>query len=88
MNPIQSPFRRHAQGITKSVWRQSSGAVGAFAADGFYSPDLNRIEHLWAARKARLRQNLPHAPDPSFLSLICANVIIKFYTMLVVIFFN
>jgi transposase len=37
-----------------------------------YSPDLNPIEHLWAAFKTRLRQNLPTAANPFlFIANIC-----------------
>jgi len=37
-----------------------------------YSPDLNPIEHLWAAFKTRLRKDLPTATDPFlFISNMC-----------------
>jgi transposase len=37
-----------------------------------YSPDLNPIEHRWAAFKTRLRQNLPTAANPSlFIANMC-----------------
>jgi transposase len=37
-----------------------------------YSPDLNPIEHLWAACKTRLRQNLPTAANPFlFIANMC-----------------
>jgi transposase len=37
-----------------------------------YSPDLNPIEHLWAAFKTRLRHNLPTATNPFlFIANIC-----------------
>ena len=37
-----------------------------------YSPDLNPIEHLWAAFKTRLRKNLPTATNPFlFIANIC-----------------
>jgi transposase len=36
------------------------------------SPDLNPIEHLWAAFKTRLRQNLPTATHPFlFIANMC-----------------
>jgi transposase len=37
-----------------------------------YSPDLNPIEHLWAAFKTRLRKNLPSARNPFlFIANMC-----------------
>jgi len=37
-----------------------------------YSPDLNPIEHLWAAFKTRLRKDLPTAPNPFlFIANMC-----------------
>jgi transposase len=42
-----------------------------------YSPDLNPIEHLWAAFRTRLRKDLSTAANPFFLSPICPNVIVN-----------
>ena len=37
-----------------------------------YSPDLNPIEHLWAAFKTRLRKDLPTAANPFlFIANMC-----------------
>jgi len=37
-----------------------------------YSPDLNPIEHLWAAFKTRLRKDLPAATNPFlFIANMC-----------------
>ena len=37
-----------------------------------YSPDLNPIEHLWAAVKTRLRKDLPTAANPFlFIANMC-----------------
>ena len=37
-----------------------------------YLPDLNPIEHLWAAVKTRLRQSLPNAANPGlFIGTTC-----------------
>jgi transposase len=46
-----------------------------------YSPDLNPIEHLWAAIKACLRKGLPPPPTPAFLSAMPAYVIVKCYNL-------
>jgi transposase len=44
-----------------------------------YSPDLNPIEHLWAAFKTVGAKTSPPPATPSFLSPICAYIIVNFY---------
>jgi transposase len=45
-----------------------------------YSPDLNPIEHLWAAFKTRLRQGLPIATNAFLFIATMANVIVNCYS--------
>ena len=57
--------------LDNARFHQSSTTAALVAAAGCellflpaYSPDLNPIEHIWAAFKTRLRKDLPTAADP------------------------
>ena len=57
--------------LDNARFHQSSTTAALVAAVGCellflpaYSPDLNPIEHIWAAFKTRLRKDLPTAADP------------------------
>ena len=65
--------------LDNARFHQSPSTAALVAAAGgelcflpAYSPDLNPMEHLWAARKTRLRKDLPTAANPGlFIGNIC-----------------
>jgi transposase len=65
--------------LDNARFHQSPSTAALVAAAGCqllflpaYSPDLNPIEHLWAAIKTRLRKNLPTTANPAhFIGNIC-----------------
>jgi transposase len=61
---------RFHQSLTTAQRVQAAGCELMFLPP--YSPDLNPIEHLWAALKARLHPGLPTAANPAFfIGLTC-----------------